>query len=177
VQTTGAITHISDDFIVSFSNPGVQSCKIAGRQFYDNYIMYDVTFENRKSASYPLFVSDFYARSATYGLDPERSNRTYDVYKGEDYAKSGDLHPSLRNAFTAATPALSPPEDYEPPCSAAERYLNLLQGGNIAKGGIAVGRAWIKIGSNGEYEKGDWTLGYVPRLATDSPIEAQIYIN
>ena len=176
VQTTGTVTSINDDFIVSFSNPHLQSCKIAGRQFYDNYIIYDVTFENKKSASYPVFVSDFYARNGIYGIDAETLNRSYYVYKGEDYAKSGDLHPSLRNAFVAATPALAPPEDYEPPCSASERYSNLFQGGNIVKGSIMAGRVWIKIGSNGGYEKGDWSLGYTPKFTPDSPIETQIYI-
>ena len=124
-----------------------------------------------------MFVSDFYARSATYGIASDAMNRTYYVYNGEDYSKSGDLHPSLRNAFTAATPVLAPGEDYGPPCSAAERYSSLFQGGNIAKGGIMVGSVWIKIGSNSGYDKGEWTLGYAPKFTPDSTIEAQIRIN
>jgi len=47
----------------------------------------------------------------------------------------------------------------------------------VQQGDIVQGRVWVKIGSNGGYEKGIWSLGYAPKLDASNTIEAQIYIN
>lgn len=177
VQTTGAATYITNDFIVSFANPHLQECKIVNKSFMDDFIVFDVTFENLRDSSYPVFISDFYARSATYMLEKDRLNWTSTTYYGEDYGKSGDQHPSLRYSFPAQTPLLPSPSDYEHPCSSSERFSSLIENANVQKGQIMQGKAWVKVGMNGGYEKGSWTLGYTPKLDTDHPIEAQIYVN
>lgn len=177
VQTTGTTTSITEEFIVSFSNPHLQSCKMAERQFFDNFIIYEVTFENLAPESYPVFVQDFYARSATYGIDQDNADDAYTVYTNDNYAASGEQHPTRRYAFLAQPPLLAPPSDYEPPCNATERFSNLFQNANVQQGDIVQGRVWVKIGSNGGYEKGIWSLGYAPKLDASNTIEAQIYIN